>query len=116
VCVSSRVKQQVSFLIKQSFVLVFFTRKETNVSETNVSYSVFAFLSIFQHITDVPIFIEVSIVSFTLTLNFHFLALQPVCLSHSLGDCFLDPHEPHLHLTTLALNSENNSPKIKVLF
>lgn len=42
-------------------------------------------------------FSRVSIVPFTFTLYFHFLALQPVCRSHSLGDCFLAPHEPHLH-------------------
>lgn len=37
--------------------------------------------------------------SFTLTLAFHFLALEPVCLSHSLSVCFLVPHEPHLQTT-----------------
>lgn len=37
--------------------------------------------------------------SLTFTLYFHFLALQPVCRSHSPSVCFFDPQEPQLHTT-----------------
>lgn len=55
------------------------------------------------------------IVAFTFTLCFHFFALQPVCFSHSLGVCILDPHEPHLQTMlqhkTIRRSSKNPSQK-----
>jgi len=44
-------------------------------------------------------FISGCIVPSTFTLCFHFLAVQPVCRSHSANACFFDPHVLHLHKT-----------------